>query len=83
MCLSQSVCVKMADVAEKSLDDFFAKRDKKKKKEKVKAKESSGPAVVAMKKKIKEKEKPGGGKSESPDQQVEKVTLLAVRLSYS
>ncbi|XP_030624741.1 protein CDV3 homolog [Chanos chanos] len=65
----------MADVAttgvEKSLDDFFAKRDKKKKKEKGKAKESgSGTTPAAVKKTKKEKEK--STKNENQDAQVEK-----------
>lgn len=62
----------MADVPpEKSLDDFFAKRDKKKKKEKGKGKESTaGPASVAVKKTKKEKEK--SAKNENQDAQIEK-----------
>ncbi|XP_016385748.1 protein CDV3 homolog isoform X1 [Sinocyclocheilus rhinocerous] len=67
----------MADVApagvEKSLDDFFAKRDKKKKKEKgnVKGKEqATGGAAMALKKTKKEKEK--STKSENQDAQMEK-----------
>lgn len=60
----------MADVApagaEKSLDDFFAKRDKKKKKEKVKGKQEQ----VIVKKTKKEKEK--STKSENQDAQMEK-----------
>ncbi|XP_067342314.1 protein CDV3 homolog isoform X2 [Channa argus] len=62
----------MADVPpEKSLDDFFAKRDKKKKKEKGKGKESvAGPASSAVKKNKKEKEK--STKNESQDSQIEK-----------
>ncbi|XP_028821792.1 protein CDV3 homolog [Denticeps clupeoides] len=66
----------MADVgtmgAEKSLDDFFAKRDKKKKKtEKGKGKETgTGPAAAAVKKGKREKEK--SAKSESQDAQVDK-----------
>ncbi|KAG7524899.1 hypothetical protein JOB18_018733 [Solea senegalensis] len=62
----------MADVpTEKSLDDFFAKRDKKKKKEKGKGKESAAaPASAAMKKLKKEKEK--SVKNESQDAQIEK-----------
>lgn len=64
--------------SEKSLDDFFAKRDKKKKKEKGKGKESAaGPTLVVMKKNKREKEK--SVKSENTDAQVEKVregTLL-------
>ncbi|MED6232293.1 Protein cdv3 [Ilyodon furcidens] len=62
----------MADVqAEKSLDDFFAKRDKKKKKEKGKGKESpAGPTSAAVKKTKKEKEK--SAKNESQDAQVDK-----------
>uniref|UniRef100_A0A3B5M4N4 Carnitine deficiency-associated gene expressed in ventricle 3 n=2 Tax=Xiphophorus couchianus TaxID=32473 RepID=A0A3B5M4N4_9TELE len=65
-------CAKMADVqSEKSLDDFFAKRDKKKKKEKGKGKETTtGPATAAVKKMKKEKEK--SAKNENQDAQVEK-----------
>ncbi|XP_067291489.1 protein CDV3 homolog [Pseudorasbora parva] len=62
----------MADVApagvEKSLDDFFAKRDKKKKKEKGKGKEPA--AVMVLKKTKKEKEK--STKNENQDAQMEK-----------
>ncbi|XP_034022887.1 protein CDV3 homolog [Thalassophryne amazonica] len=63
----------MADVTtEKSLDDFFAKRDKKKKKEKGKAKEpAAGPVAAApLKKNKKEKEK--STKSDNQDAQIEK-----------
>ncbi|KAM9839338.1 protein CDV3 homolog isoform 2-T2 [Aulostomus maculatus] len=62
----------MADVPnEKSLDDFFAKRDKKKKKEKGKGKETAtGPTSAALKKTKKEKEKPA--KNENQDAQIEK-----------
>ncbi|XDV47229.1 hypothetical protein PO909_016922 [Leuciscus waleckii] len=65
----------MADVApagvEKSLDDFFAKRDKKKKKEKVKGKEqATGGNVMVLKKTKREKEK--STKSENQDAQMEK-----------
>lgn len=62
----------MADVPqEKSLDDFFAKRDKKKKKEKGKGKETAaGPTSAAVKKTKKEKEK--SAKNENQDTQVEK-----------
>ncbi|KAK2869917.1 hypothetical protein QQF64_022149 [Cirrhinus molitorella] len=65
----------MADVApagvEKSLDDFFAKRDKKKKKEKGKGKEqATGGAAMAVKKTKREKEK--STKSENQDAQMEK-----------
>ncbi|XP_030612556.1 protein CDV3 homolog isoform X2 [Archocentrus centrarchus] len=62
----------MADVqTEKSLDDFFAKRDKKKKKEKGKGKESAaGPASAALKKTKKEKEK--SAKNENQDAQIDK-----------
>lgn len=65
----------MADVAttgsEKSLDDFFAKRDKKKKKEKGKGKEqAAGPAPASVKKIKKEKEK--STKNENQDTQIEK-----------
>lgn len=66
----------MADVApagvEKSLDDFFAKRDKKKKKEKGKGKEQvTGGAAMVVKKTKREKEK--STKSENQDAQMEKV----------
>lgn len=62
----------MADVPpEKSLDDFFAKRDKKKKKEKGKGKETAaGPTTTALKKTKKEKEK--SAKNENQDAQIEK-----------
>jgi len=62
----------MADVPpEKSLDDFFAKRDKKKKKEKGKGKESAaGPTSAVLKKTKKEKEK--SAKNENQDTQIEK-----------
>lgn len=62
----------MADLPpEKSLDDFFAKRDKKKKKEKGKGKESAaGPTSAAVKKTKREKEK--SAKNENQDAQVEK-----------
>ncbi|KAG7455394.1 hypothetical protein MATL_G00256100 [Megalops atlanticus] len=57
--------------AEKSLDDFFAKRDKKKKKEKGKGKEQAlTPGAANQKKGKKEKEK--STKSENQDAQVEK-----------
>ncbi|XP_020350282.1 protein CDV3 homolog [Oncorhynchus kisutch] len=69
----------MADVEtcgaapEKSLDDFFAKRDKKKKKEKGgKGKEAPvGPTPIVLKKNKKEKEK-SGTKNENQDAQPEK-----------
>lgn len=69
----------MADVEtnapEKSLDDFFAKRDKKKKKEKGKGKEpAAGPAPVVLKKIKKEKEK--STKNENQEDQIEKVCKL-------
>ncbi|XP_029979380.1 protein CDV3 homolog [Sphaeramia orbicularis] len=62
----------MADVpTEKSLDDFFAKRDKKKKKEKGKGKETTaGPTSTAVKKTKKEKDK--SAKNENQDAQIEK-----------
>lgn len=67
----------MAEVAtpgvEKSLDDFFAKRDKKKKKEKGKGKDAgpvSAPAAV-VKKTRKEKEK--SMKNDNQDPTIEKV----------
>lgn len=64
----------MADVpTEKSLDDFFAKRDKKKKKEKGKGKESAaGPTSMVVKKTKREKEK--SAKNENQDTQIEKVS---------
>ncbi|XP_013863805.1 protein CDV3 homolog [Austrofundulus limnaeus] len=63
----------MAEPAEKSLDDFFAKRDKKKKKEKVKGKEpaTTGSTTSVMVKKIK-KEKEKSTKNENQDAQIEK-----------
>ncbi|TKS87569.1 Protein CDV3 -like protein [Collichthys lucidus] len=63
----------MADVPqEKSLDDFFAKRDKKKKKEKGKGKETAaGPASSAVVKKTK-REKEKSAKNENQDAQIEK-----------
>ncbi|XP_054622240.1 protein CDV3 homolog [Dunckerocampus dactyliophorus] len=61
----------MADVSsEKSLDDFFAKRDKKKKKDKGKGKEAAAPSTGVMKKMKKESEK--SSKSDSQDAHVEK-----------
>lgn len=64
----------MADVAtagvEKSLDDFFAKRDKKKKKEKGKPKEGTASIPASLKKTKKEKEK--STKSENQDATIEK-----------
>ncbi|XP_029313984.1 protein CDV3 homolog isoform X2 [Cottoperca gobio] len=62
----------MADLPpEKSLDDFFAKRDKKKKKEKGKGKESiPGPTSGVIKKTKREKEK--SVKNENQDLQIEK-----------
>lgn len=71
----------MADVApagvEKSLDDFFAKRDKKKKKEKGKGKEqvTGAAAAAAMPVKKMKKEKEKSTKSENQDAQMEKVML--------
>ncbi|CAL8313559.1 unnamed protein product [Merluccius merluccius] len=62
----------MADVAEKSLDDFFAKRDKKKKKEKTRTREAApAPAAAVVLKKVK-KEKEKSAKNENPDAPVEK-----------
>ncbi|XP_075936416.1 protein CDV3 homolog isoform X1 [Anarhichas minor] len=62
----------MADLPpEKSLDDFFAKRDKKKKKEKGKGKESTvGPTSAVIKKTKREKEK--SAKNDNQDAQIEK-----------
>lgn len=73
----------MADVpTEKSLDDFFAKRDKKKKKEKGKGKESAaGPTSAALKKTKKEKEK--STKNENQDAQIDKVTGAALRQLFT
>jgi len=70
----------MADLPpEKSLDDFFAKRDKKKKKEKGKGKESiPGPTSGVIKKTKREKEK--STKNDNQDQQIEKVMLSYVTL---
>lgn len=70
----------MADLPpEKSLDDFFAKRDKKKKKEKGKGKESTpGPTSGVIKKTKREKEK--STKTDNQDQQIEKVMLSYVTL---
>lgn len=71
----------MAEVAtpgvEKSLDDFFAKRDKKKKKEKGKGKEA-GPvsAPASVKKTKKEREK--SMKNENQDATIEKVATICV-----
>ncbi|XP_057680497.1 protein CDV3 homolog isoform X2 [Corythoichthys intestinalis] len=57
----------MADVSsEKSLDDFFAKRDKKKKKDKGKAKESSSSST-GLKKSKKENEKSSKGDGSDPN----------------
>lgn len=62
----------MADVTEKSLDDFFAKRDKKKKKEKGKGKEAApAPTSSVLKKTKKEKER--STKNENQEAQIEKV----------
>ncbi|XP_008306410.1 protein CDV3 homolog isoform X2 [Cynoglossus semilaevis] len=61
----------MADVTEKSLDDFFAKRDKKKKKEKGKGKEAApAPTSSVLKKTKKEKER--STKNENQEAQIEK-----------
>ncbi|XP_028659862.1 protein CDV3 homolog [Erpetoichthys calabaricus] len=64
----------MADTtsgADKSLDDFFAKRDKKKKKEKTKGKDQAiVPGPTVLKKGKKEKEK--STKNDSQDTQLEK-----------
>ncbi|XP_062235016.1 protein CDV3 homolog [Platichthys flesus] len=62
----------MADLPEKSLDDFFAKRDKKKKKtDKGKGKEPPAGLVSAVVKKTK-REKSTSTKSENQDAQIEK-----------
>lgn len=67
----------MAEVAtpgaEKSLDDFFAKRDKKKKKEKGKGKEV-GPVIAPASLKKTKKEKEKSMKNENQDPTIEKVT---------
>ncbi|XP_076014223.1 protein CDV3 homolog isoform X2 [Genypterus blacodes] len=63
----------MADVTEKSLDDFFAKRDKKKKKEKGKGKETTaGPTPMVLKKTKKEKEKSAKNENQDGQSQIEK-----------
>lgn len=62
----------MADFPpEKSLDDFFAKRDKKKKKEKGKGKETAAASTSAVVKKTK-REKEKSTKNENQDAQIEK-----------
>ncbi|XP_075903604.1 protein CDV3 homolog isoform X2 [Nelusetta ayraudi] len=62
----------MADLPpEKSLDDFFAKRDKKKKKEKGKGKESTTAPTSGMIKKTK-REKDKSARNENPDAPIEK-----------
>ncbi|XP_042366258.1 protein CDV3 homolog isoform X2 [Plectropomus leopardus] len=62
----------MADLPpEKSLDDFFAKRDKKKKKEKGKGKDSAAGSTSAVVKKTK-REKEKSAKNENQDAQIEK-----------
>ncbi|CAL1597238.1 unnamed protein product [Knipowitschia caucasica] len=62
----------MADMPpEKSLDDFFAKRDKKKKKEKGKGKEAPAPPTTMLLKKTK-KDKEKSAKNDNPDTQIEK-----------
>ncbi|XP_029955856.1 protein CDV3 homolog isoform X2 [Salarias fasciatus] len=63
----------MADMpTEKSLDDFFAKRDKKKKKEKGKGKETAaaGPTTAAVKKIKREKEKSTKNENQDANQVV-------------
>uniref|UniRef100_A0A1A7X926 Carnitine deficiency-associated gene expressed in ventricle 3 n=1 Tax=Iconisemion striatum TaxID=60296 RepID=A0A1A7X926_9TELE len=63
----------MADVpAEKSLDDFFAKRDKKKKKEKGKGKEPAAGTTTSIVVKKTKREKEKSTKSENQDAQLEK-----------
>lgn len=68
----------MADVTEKSLDDFFAKRDKKKKKESKgkggkEAPQSAAPQSAAMKMKMKEKKEKSFKTGENQDgAQIEK-----------
>lgn len=75
---------KMAEVAtpgvEKSLDDFFAKRDKKKKKEKGKGKETGPVSVPASLKKTK-KEKEKSMKNENQDATIEKVAICVAKLA--
>lgn len=76
----------MAEVGEKSLDDFFAKRDKKKKKDKGKAKDgragdsragdcgdsgTPGAAAAAVKKPKKDKEKPPRDPDAPPEKEDE------------
>lgn len=76
----------MAEVAtagvEKSLDDFFAKRDKKKKKEKGKGKEAGPVSAPASVKKIK-KEKEKSTKNENQDATIEKVAICVAKLNTS
>uniref|UniRef100_A0A8C6TV20 Carnitine deficiency-associated gene expressed in ventricle 3 n=1 Tax=Neogobius melanostomus TaxID=47308 RepID=A0A8C6TV20_9GOBI len=62
----------MADVSEKSLDDFFAKRDKKKKKEKGKGKEAPAAPASSMVLKKTKKEKEKSTKNDNQDAQIEK-----------
>lgn len=62
----------MADVSEKSLDDFFAKRDKKKKKEKGKGKEAPAAPAASMVLKKTKKEKEKSTKNDNQDAQIEK-----------
>lgn len=73
----------MADLPpEKSLDDFFAKRDKKKKKEKGKSKEPVvGLTTAVIKKTKREKEK--STKNDNQDAQIEKVTaIVTLRVTF-
>lgn len=65
---------------EKSLDDFFAKRDKKKKKEKGKGKETGPVSAPALVKKTK-KEKEKSMKNENQDATIEKVTICVAKLT--
>ncbi|KAJ8375027.1 hypothetical protein SKAU_G00056070 [Synaphobranchus kaupii] len=66
----------MADIAttgvEKTLDDFFAKRDKKKKKEKGKGKEQMAPPGSGVLEKRTKRKRRRSTKNENQDTQVEK-----------
>ncbi|XP_077480886.1 protein CDV3 homolog isoform X2 [Stigmatopora argus] len=75
----------MADVSsEKSLDDFFAKRDKKKKKDKGKAKESSSSSMVLKKtKKENEKSSKGDGSDPNMEKMAPKPAVKIVKVAVS
>ncbi|KAM9775458.1 protein CDV3 homolog isoform X2 [Syngnathus typhle] len=75
----------MADVSsEKSLDDFFAKRDKKKKKDKGKAKESAVSSTGLKKsKKENEKSSKGDGQDSNMDKDEEWKEFEQKEVDYS